>query len=80
MKLFYETPEHYLAFCRMSVVTQLDFIHAVDARLRQHQEQICNTSSDCEFCNSLLDAILEQNQILDVFNERLEKAKKGMYE
>ena len=74
-----EQPDVYIARCRGAVQFQRNYINALREAYGRHNYECYLTSNDCVLCESYLEVIMQNEQLLDGFNARLNKARKGIY-
>lgn len=84
MILLSESPGEYIGFCRQQVQDQLSLIGDFKDVLVLHRDKCgCRelvSPDTCRICEELLDRIIEEQRNLDIFNNRYNKAVRGMYE
>lgn len=68
--------------CHDDVMAQRAFNQELTGLFRTHQDKGEGRFSHerCDLCEQFLEAMLENDHILDEFNDRLERARRGLYE
>jgi len=84
MKLLTETPEQYINWCIKQINDQKYLIAEFREAYENHKDKTgcreLEPSTKCQSCELFLEVIIDQGRLLDLHNERYQKAKRGIYD